>query len=110
MTRTDPLPFTLSSFDLALGWYQPVSALQHDVTYYLSGRGVTVDSLPLTLSYQTFTPGLSVVKVEFDIGDSPSGYISVDNIDASAIPEPSTLILLGAGLLLSGRRLRSRRS
>jgi hypothetical protein len=61
----------------------------------------------LTLSYQTFTPGLYVTRVEFDISDSPGGYISIDNIDA--VPEPSTLILLGAGILVVGRRLRSRR-
>lgn len=37
------------------------------------------------------------------------GYDMAFSLDGTAVPEPSTLVLLGAGLLAGGRRLRARR-
>ena len=102
ITRSDLQPFLLSSFDMAMGWYQTTTSLDMDVTYYLSGGGTVAASLPLTLSYQTFTPGLLVTQVDFDLNDF--GYISMDNIviDSQVVPEPSSILLIGTGLSVLG--------
>jgi len=110
VSRTDSTPFVLSSFDIALGWFQPGTNLNMDITYFLNGGGTASGVLPLTLAYQNFSPGLSVTSVQFDISDSPNGYISLDNIEIAEVPEPSTLLLLGTGLLAGARRLRRRRA
>jgi hypothetical protein len=113
-SRSDLQAFTLSSFEIALGWYQPVSNTSMTVTYNLDGGGTIVDSLALTLDYQTFTPGLLVDSVSFDISAVPSGYISLDNININIdgggqVPEPASLALLSVGLVgLGVMRLRNK--
>lgn len=101
ITRTDLFSFTLNSFEMALGWYNPdPSSASITVTYDLAGGGTSSAILNLTTaSFATFSPGLEITKATFELLDNYS-YISMDNINIndSIVPEPTSLALLGLGL------------
>lgn len=52
------------------------------------------------------------IQLQFNLGDDPYGLIAAADVQISpaVVPEPSTLVLLGAGLVAVGRRVRSRRT
>lgn len=124
MTRSGGGTFTFDMFDAdqdfvdsaaaAAGGFPTASVF--DVLVTFGGGGSTLlhfggDNVP---SFQTFGVGLSdVVSVVFS-GSSVTGgpgAIAIDNIrvEETPVPEPGTLLLLGAGLTALGRRrLRSR--
>ena len=112
VSRTDSQNFTLHSFDMALGWYSSSPTANVDVTYYLAGGGTSLQTLPLTLAYQTFSPELSLSQVTFDLSTGGlGGYISLDNLNvdgAAPVPEPETYALMLAGLALVGTVARRR--
>jgi hypothetical protein len=106
----DTPTFFLQSYDIAIGWYQPTSAVNMDVTYHLAAGGTMTGVLNLALNYQTISVGEWITKVEFDINDSPDGYISMDNIvvEVGVVPEPGTWAMLAAGLVAVGAAARRR--
>ena len=111
MNRTDLGDFTLNSFEMALGWYQPVASATVTVTYYLAAGGTSTASLALdTSNFATFTPGVAIKKATFDLSGAPDGYISLDNINVNAVPEPGTWALMIGGLAVVGGMARRRRA
>ncbi len=103
VSRSDSAGFTLDSFEMALGWYQPITSAIVNVTYELVAGGTSSALLSLTDAYATFSPGLAITKATFDLAGAPDGYISMDNVNITvtavpAVPEPGTYVLLSAGL------------
>lgn len=95
--RTDAAAFSLGSFDVALGWYQAASTGSIRVTYDLVSGGRTSVVYGITSDFATIRPGLSITAATFDLAGAP-GYISLDNVYVNTVPEPSTPLLLAAGL------------
>lgn len=94
ITKTGGGTFTLDQLDAGLSWYTSQSS--YDIT-------VGTDTITLLPTFQTYTfsdlVNVSSVTVEFAPGD---GYLSIDNIvwhDGSNVPEPASLMLVGAALL-----------
>jgi hypothetical protein len=90
ITRTGGGLFSLNSIDATLSWYD-------------SNRSevITVNGSPITLiqGMQTFSLGLNNVT-QVDITGVPSnvGYWAMDNVNVTAVPEPSTYAFFLAGL------------
>jgi hypothetical protein len=118
--------FDLIGFDLAGSWVDPGLwsrwASSVDVTgFFSAGGSITTNiSLPGTAIFETknligFTGLSSVVFAPRINGGSSSQFdyeFTLDNIVVadSSVPEPATLLLLGAGLAAAAARRRSTRA
>jgi hypothetical protein len=57
----------------------------------------------LEINDVTFTPGLAIKIATFDLSAAPGGWISMDNINISAVPKAGSWMMWGA--LARPRRL-----
>jgi len=104
ITASNGSAFFLQSYDIALGWYQTTSPRPVTVTYDLSNGTATSSTLSLSASaFITPSPQLSVLRVTFSSptpeGSFNFGYISLDNLNVTAVPEPSVAAMMLAGSL-----------
>lgn len=107
ITAWDGLDFALSALDYGQGIYSDVSA-PLTITLNLAGGGSTAYDLTSTGSFQTFAPGgVSVTSVTFS---NTGGYLALDNIDVSGVPEASTWAMLVLGFGITGGAMRTRRT
>jgi hypothetical protein len=85
---------------------------------YLGGALQASDSLLTSASSLTHTTlassnlsGVAIdeLRILLDASSSPSAWEGVDNVDLTPVPEPGTLVLVGAGLVALQLRERTRR-
>lgn len=108
--RSDGQAFVLDSFELGQSWFtvQPTASIR--VSYERPGGGTASETLTLTRDFSSFASGLAVTAVHFDLADASlgGGYVALDNITISAVPEPATWagFVLGLAVLGAVRRRR----
>lgn len=109
VTAAGGAAFTLDSFSAALGWYTSGAPTPITVTYALAGGGTSTATYTLTDTFTTFAPGLEVTAATFDMG-TLGGYMSLDDLTVSSVPEPAPATLMISGLALAGFIARRRSS
>ncbi|WP_232504956.1 PEP-CTERM sorting domain-containing protein [Rubrivivax gelatinosus] len=111
VARSDGQAFRLDGFDIGQSWFttQPTAAIT--VTYDLAGGGSSSQTLALTRDFQRLTPGIGITALHFalDVPSLGGGYVALDNVAISAVPEPATWASFALGLALLGGAARRRR-
>ena len=102
ITKTGGGIFDLNSLDMTISWYDTNASEQ----IFINGNPIT-----LFQGIQTYNLNLTGVT-QVDVTGFPDGYWLMDNVvyDATAVPEPGTLTLMGmgmAGVALIRRRKRA---
>lgn len=113
VTKTGGGEFTLNQFDFGLSFFTDTDD-QISLTLNFAGGGSSTQNLSATQSFDTLVVGSpSLVSFELSNPLTSDGYVALDNIDYTAgvspVPEPSSMVLLGAGILgiLGYRRRRT---
>ena len=65
-------------------------------------------TLPQFTTGATVTPGLLKIVLDSDAGQTNWDLVKLDATGAAAVPEPSTLLLLGSGLAAMAAAVRKR--
>jgi hypothetical protein len=108
--RSDGQAFVLDSFDIGQSWFTSAPTASVTVSYDRVGGGTTSETLTLTHDFSTFARGLAVTALRFDLaeGSLVRGYVALDNITISAVPEPATWASFALGLAVLGAARRRR--
>ncbi|MBK1687931.1 PEP-CTERM sorting domain-containing protein [Rubrivivax gelatinosus] len=111
VARSDGQAFRLEGFDIGQSWFtnQPTAGIT--VTYDLAGGGSTSQALVLTRGFLRLEPGLGITAMHFalDVPALGGGYVALDNLVISAVPEPATWAGFALGLVVLGGAARRRR-
>jgi hypothetical protein len=125
MTESEGTPFSLTGFDLGEVELPPAAAYAPylDITGLLVGGGTVTTARILLDGLADGAGGVSdfqpVILTGFDnllsvtftgftqpVGGTPTSIFSLDNIDATPVPEPASILLVGAGLVGAVKRFR----
>lgn len=103
VSATNGAVFNLDSLDLGLGWYlQDVTSAQVTLLGHLGSGGTNTRQFNITPQFNTFNPGWSnLLSLEVFVSGA-KGYVALDNLSVSAVPEPGIGWLLLPGLLMVG--------
>jgi hypothetical protein len=101
--------FNLDSLDLGLSWYlSGVSSAQVTLLGHLSSGGTSFSEYTITPVFNTFSPGWSnLLSLEVSVTGA-LGYVALDNLQVTAVPEPGIAWMLLSGLLAAGSLARRR--
>jgi len=100
ISQIDGSAFNLTSIDLGLGYFNDSNTASVYLSGHLVGGGVVSQSFEINKSFQTFNP-IFTNLTSLSITSSSDGYLVADNINVSAVPEPTSyaLFMLGIGLI-----------
>lgn len=100
ITQIGDSTFNFTSLDLGLGYFNDSISATVKLSGHLVGGGVISQSFEINKSFQTFNPGFTNLT-SLSITSSAPGYLVADNINVTAVPEPTSyaLFILGIGLI-----------
>ncbi len=112
MTMTQSLgnPFKLNSLDAGISWYSGQTSAQINYTLDLFGGGQATGSFTIGQGLSTYNFGQTITQATFT--GLTDGYVAMDDVvvDSNVVPEPSSFILVAAGLAAFGAMSRRGRN
>jgi len=104
--------FNLSSIDAAISWYNNSSVDELLLTGFFNNGGSISNLLNITHDYQSyFLTGFNDVSHIIFSGRALSrGYVAIDNLQTTSVPEPITFHLLLIGIVAIMLNFRNRRT